>query len=471
MNARERRERDQQRARESALVGMREIVIAAQAVFLASLGSAAVIDCVDDALARMTPDECVGDPEEVRGKWIYRATCLLIKLAQSAEMRHRDPIAIDEHAQALALSVSGDVVALSEEARQCWRMEEVVHRVHEEDQPWSQAYAERVLDRSLDPGAQPRGLPQALGWTTQETKNASRRARRAMVAFIKERASGEVCRDRQALLDSFIATDSARGDDQHTVLDQKRFLEMIFHLGGCHDCALAWRARRATLAGRVAPLLALPLDAVSWAARVARDLAGSLELATLSVRQRLGLGGTSVVVTTISGKTAAVCATAVCAVGAGSAELAGVLPPIAPDRVNHVARKHAADQHAWRTHARPVVTPATYSAVTPAPAPPTRPPATSAADAPAVPEDDFTPGDLPEASSTSPGGSSAGSAGGGSSSPGDLPSASSTSTGGSSTGSPDLGSSAPVTPPPPPPPTPAAASGDGVHCVLGELGC
>jgi hypothetical protein len=466
MNVRERRERDEQRARERGLVGMREMVIAAQSGFLWALGSAAITDCVDEVLARMTPEERVGDPEQVRGLWIYRATCRLINLQESAEMRLRDPVAIDEHAQALAVSVCGDVVELSEEARQCWRVEEVVHRVHDADQAWGQAYAERVLDASVDPGAQPRGLGQQLGWTPEQTRNASRRARATMAAFVQERASGEVCRDRQALLDSFIATNDRRGRAHSQVLDQERFLAMVFHIGGCHDCALAWRARRTALASRVSGVLALPLGAVSWAARVVQDLASSVDVATLSLRQRLGLGGgTGIAATTISAKTAAVCATAVCTVGAGGAELAGVLPPIVPATTHHLARKHAARHHA--RPAREVVTPAI--AVTPAPAGPTRPPAqaTSVADTPASPEERFTPGDLPPASSTSPDGASAGSVGVRSSAPSDLPSASSTSAGGSSTSSPDLGSVTPAPPPAPPPPT----AGDGAHCVLGDLGC
>ncbi|MCA1677483.1 MAG: hypothetical protein LC790_11870 [Actinobacteria bacterium] len=55
MSFRERRERDERRARERAVVGMRDLVIAAQAGFLRSLGSAAIADAVDEALARMKP--------------------------------------------------------------------------------------------------------------------------------------------------------------------------------------------------------------------------------------------------------------------------------------------------------------------------------------------------------------------------------------------------------------------------------
>ncbi|HEX8156356.1 MAG TPA: hypothetical protein VF526_03120, partial [Solirubrobacteraceae bacterium] len=319
MTIRERRERDRQRARERALVGMREIVIAAQSGFLASLGSAAVIDCVDDTLARMTPDECVGDPEEVRGMWIYRTTCGLIKLAQSAEVRHRDPVAIDEHAQALTVSVSGELGELTEDARQCWRLEEILDSVQDDEQLWADALAERVLDGSLDPGALPRGLPKKLGWTASKTNDVSERARLKMTAFVQDRASGRVCADRQALLERFVATDTGGGADGHgPVLDVKRYLTMLLHVGGCHECSLVWRERRRKILGVLPGVLTLPFGAVAWAKRVLYDLASSVDVATLSVRQRLGLGGGASVVTgggaaTLAAKTATVCAAAACA--------------------------------------------------------------------------------------------------------------------------------------------------------------
>jgi hypothetical protein len=101
MSFRERRERDEQRARERTVVGMRDLVISAQAGFLGSLGSAAIEDAVDEALARMKSTERLGDPERVKGLWIYRASCRLINQQKSAEMAHREPVALDEHAQAL----------------------------------------------------------------------------------------------------------------------------------------------------------------------------------------------------------------------------------------------------------------------------------------------------------------------------------------------------------------------------------
>jgi hypothetical protein len=445
MSFRERRDRDKRRERERALVGMRDIVIAAQAGFLRTLGSAAIEDAVDEALARMKPEERLGDPEQVRGLWIHRATRRLINQQKSAEVLHREAVALDEHAQALTVSVSGE---LNEDARQCWRLEEIVNSVQGEQQRWVEAYAERVLDGSLDLGAQPRGLPEQLGWSTWKTKRTARQARATMAAFIRERASGRVCADRQALLDSFIATDTNARDDG-LVLDDERYLAVLLHVGGCHECSLAWRERRQRVTRCVPGVLALPLDVVSWAAGMVHDLASSVDVATLSVRQRLGLGGGAGAAAagggaaTIGAKAAAVCAAAVCAAGAGG-ELAGVLPPIVPQPTHQMARRHSVRHHA--RPARQVLRAASSRVVTPVtPAPPTRQPAqaTSVAETPAAPEERFTPGDLPPASSTA---------------------------GGSSAGSPGLGSSAPTTPPPPAPPPPARAAG-GAHCVLGDLGC
>ena len=361
-------------------------------------------------------------------------------------------------------------------------MQEILNSVDGDLRRWAEAYLHRVIAGSLDVGAQPRGLPKELGWTASKTKDVSERARLKMVAFVEERASGDVCADRQALLDSFIAT--SRRDGEAAALDEQRFVAVLAHVGGCEECWLAWRARRRTLLGRVPPVLTLPFGAVAWGARALQaklsDAATSLELATLSVRQRLGLGGGAGAAAagggaaTVGTKAAAVCATAVCAAGAGG-ELAGVLPPIVPQRAQHEPRKHTPGHHG--RPARQAVTAGSHRVLTPAPAPatPARAPVSSVADTPVAPEEHFTLGDLPPASSTSRARSSHDSPRGSSSAPGDLPSASSTSAGGSSNHSLGEGSSAPAdlpsasaTPPPPPPP---AADAGGAHCVLGDLEC
>ncbi|MCA1699546.1 MAG: hypothetical protein LC790_11865 [Actinobacteria bacterium] len=43
--------------------------------------------------------------------------CRLINQQKSAEMAHREPVALDEHAQALTVSVSGELGELTEDAR------------------------------------------------------------------------------------------------------------------------------------------------------------------------------------------------------------------------------------------------------------------------------------------------------------------------------------------------------------------
>ncbi|MCA1701629.1 MAG: hypothetical protein LC790_23150, partial [Actinobacteria bacterium] len=334
MSFRERRERHEQRARERALVAMRYIVISALARFVQTMGSAAILDAVDAALAQLIGDaKHLGDPADIKGLWIKMATCRLIDEQRSADVIHRERVAVEEHAQALAVSVSGELGALTEEGRQWWRVQEILNSVDGDLRRWAEAYLHRVIAGSLDVGAQPRGLPKELGWTASKTNDVSEGARLKMVAFVKERASGDVCSDRQALLDSFIAT--SRRDGEAAALDEQRFVAVLAHIGGCEECWLAWRARRRTLLGRVPPILALPFGAVAWGARALQaklsEAATSVELATLSVRQRLGLGGGAGAAAagggaaTVGTKAAAVCATAVCAAGAGG-ELAGILP-------------------------------------------------------------------------------------------------------------------------------------------------
>jgi hypothetical protein len=130
------------------------------------------------------------------------------------------------------------------------------------------------------------------------------------------------------------------------------------------------------------------------------SLASGAHSATLSLLQRLGLGGAAA----IGSKTAAVCVGVVCAAGAGVGEFTGVLPPIrAPDHV----RKHAAHTPA-ATHRFAAATPgaAGRSATPPAPPPAARPATSSLtsltgnSSAPTTASSTPTPGDLQVSTST-----------------------------------------------------------------------
>ena len=62
----------------------------------------------------------------MKALWIVCAQRRLIDQRRCAESARRDPVAVGDHAQALAVSVSGDVTQLTEDARQWWRIREVL---------------------------------------------------------------------------------------------------------------------------------------------------------------------------------------------------------------------------------------------------------------------------------------------------------------------------------------------------------
>ena len=108
--------------------------------------------------------------------------------------------------------MSGDPDEVLEDDRQSWRVREILSVLHGEQRKWAEAWYREVPVGSLPAGAQPRGLPDALGWTTAKTEKTSQRARRKMAAFVTRRQNGEICTEQRALLDGFVTqASSGRG--------------------------------------------------------------------------------------------------------------------------------------------------------------------------------------------------------------------------------------------------------------------
>jgi DNA-directed RNA polymerase specialized sigma24 family protein len=320
--------------RERALIAMRDAVVVATTNYMPTAGSSATLEAVDEALAQLVATrQHVGDADEVKALWITYARRRLIDEHRSAEAKHRDAITVDEHAHALAVAAPADTGEPTDERRAHLRVREILSVLHGEQRRWAQAWYREVL--SLPAGAQPRGLPDVLGWSSAKTEKTSQRARRKMAAFITERQSGVLCAEQRTLLDAFIAA-SAPDRGQSETLDDERYEALVLHVAGCEDCWALWDARRRSLRARCHAIVLLPLDALSAAGhaladRVAAAAAGA-HSATQALLGRLGLGGAGAAAlgssaATISGKTAAVCVTVVCAATAGG-EIAGVLPAL-----------------------------------------------------------------------------------------------------------------------------------------------
>src|SRR5206468_965183 len=117
MNLQALRAREKEHRRERALVDMRDQVAATIAARHPDAGDA-VVDAVGEAILQLVTDGgYLADPEEVRRRLFVRATRRLIDEGRCGEARYRDPVAVEEHTQALLRSFSGDLLELIEEAR------------------------------------------------------------------------------------------------------------------------------------------------------------------------------------------------------------------------------------------------------------------------------------------------------------------------------------------------------------------
>jgi hypothetical protein len=120
MNGLAARRRHEQLRRERATVAMRRSVAAVAVAQGPLAGSAAIADAVDEASAQLVaPDKHL---------WILDAKRRLFDEQQSAASRRRPAVAIDDLAQALTLSASGDLATSTEDNRTAWRVYELLSR-------------------------------------------------------------------------------------------------------------------------------------------------------------------------------------------------------------------------------------------------------------------------------------------------------------------------------------------------------
>jgi len=454
-----RRHREQEEARHRALLGLRDSVIAAVTWQAPEVGSVAIEEAVEAALARVLEEgahRC--EAALVRNWWIKWARESLFAQGRGPAFRQRDRVPVDQHPRALALGARDDALEFLEDDLTTVLVREILAALRGPQREWAQAlFAQLLREGDGDGEGEPLpGLGDVLGWSAEKTKKTGQRACATMTAFINDRATGKVCSRRQAVLSTYITATEGHAGAQPGDADRRKFEAVASHLAGCPECYVAWRRRRSTLLERCGALIMVPLDSLAAAGQALAGLFSGAQNATLSLLARLGLGSGAAAAggsaAAISTKTAAVCVGLACAAGAGVAEITGVQPPISAPKTKTVPVK--TDQVTARQTPAPVATPAvTRRSVRPmppppppAPPPPRRAAKTSSASATAS---SSTPSSTPATSPTSSTRPRF--------TPGDLP----------------LPTSPP--PPPPPPPPPAASSGSGTpsspRCVPGSLGC
>jgi DNA-directed RNA polymerase specialized sigma24 family protein len=456
LSVRAQRQRQEQFERERAVVQMREAVVSAVApAYVGRVGSSSVYEAVDEALAQIVvADGHLGEPEQVKALWITCARRRLIDELRSAEAKHRDATPVDDTTTAARVLGDDDLSQLTDDARQEWRIREILSVLRGDQRRWAEAWYDEVLSGSRPVGAQPRGLGDALGWSPSKTKSVSQRARKRMASFIDDRTKGVICDEQRVLLDAYVTTGRRRRPDP--ALDDERYEAALVHVAGCEDCFAAWHIRRRSLPVRCGAIAMVPIDGVTNALHGLSAKATCLAMGAYgqaaSLLGRLGIGGAAAGggIASLGGKATAVCVGVVCAATAGG-EIAGVIPPI-PIETAHQTSEEAAEPKPADTTAEPP------AAVVPPPvapvAPPAEPPTTTTTPPPADPQpvvekpSTETPGDLPSTGST---GSTPASAGGSS------PNAESSQTSGGNSGSHRVSKQPSETKKP--------------NCVPGDLGC
>jgi hypothetical protein len=394
-----RRRRDEERRREQAVVAIRDSVCRIVAAQMPDAGSAATQDAVDAALLRLVArNEHLGDLEYVKRGWIIYACQRLLDEQRSAAARRLDPVDVEEHDRALALSATVHASDLSGQERPVWRVPDIFGILHGDQRRWAEAW----LDKGLETGKQPRGLDEELGWTASKTKSVSARTRRKMKAYIQAYASGAVCIEQRALVDTLIDTTNQQLPADLEAVPQLE--AVLMHLAGCDECR-AWHSRRRTVRKRTA-LTVLPfgplVDAWHGLHARARGVLDAARNTALWIAQRVGItSGDSVSAATVSGgaagggKAVAMCVGAVCAAAAGGGLVVRPIIPQADHRPQRPAKRAAAKPAVRAVLTTPAAGPRT---VTPPPPPPAA--AASPRRGEAQHDTHFTPGDLPLASTT-----------------------------------------------------------------------
>jgi DNA-directed RNA polymerase specialized sigma24 family protein len=380
MSWRERRDRERKAAREHALFVQRAKVLGALAPLREVAGSAAIEDAVAEGLLQLLGHPAAqGDPGQAVGLWITFATRRLVDERGSAHERLRDGVGVDEHPQALAVTVADGLELGEEEERQWARIRELFDELEGEYQRWGVLWQHKVISGSLKVGAQPRGIGGELGWSASKTKSVSKRARLRLAAFIELRASGAVCEATQALLADLHA---AQPGGPGPVGDAQRYEALLAHVEGCEDCSVAWRTRQAQPRPHLA--FVLPTVLLGW------------------LQRRLAAAGAALAGSGLATK-ATVCAGVLCAGGALVDAAPSILPIHAHHRSPHAARPSSPPP---RPRPLPPQLPLAPQPQPPAPAAPrprprvhhaTVPPVAAPAGASSAGASSagFTPGDLP----------------------------------------------------------------------------
>jgi hypothetical protein len=334
-----------------AWVECRSEVLRATSRSFPTQGSASIEAAVDQAWIELYEEGYAGPPDGFGGRWKALA---YLRALNGVRERCRHPLSstpVEElpDSGALADSPAAAIETLRAEAR----AQEIVRQVSGDARLWLEA----IFD---SPSAPPREIARTLGWEPEKLKSVARRARPRLREFVAARATGAICKRRQAVMEAFAATHLTQKDpaysarlEEHPKLGSERYQQAALHIAGCEECERAWHTAQnrllrphlvffpAAFAGKLAVAGCSTIAA-------ARRALGRLDRLLWDLRVRAGssvgrasaggAAGTAGTAGALAGKGAAVCVGVLCATGMGTAALVGLPAGI-------VASRSAAHHH------------------------------------------------------------------------------------------------------------------------------
>lgn len=337
-----------------AWVECRSEVLRATSRSFPAQGSASIEAAIDQAWTELYEEGYAGPPDGLPGRWKALA---YLRALNGVRERRRHPVSstpVEELSESgpLADSRVAGIEALRAEAR----AQEIVRQVSGDARRWLEA----VFDA---PSAPPREIARTLGWEPEKLKSVARRARPRLREFVAARATGVICKRRQAVMEAFAATHLAQRDPahaarlgEHPTLGAERYQQVALHIAGCEECERAWhnaqsRLLRPRLVFFPAAFAGKLAGAGGSAIAVGRRALGRLDRLALDLRVRVGssvgrataggAAGTAGTAGALAGKGAAVCVGVLCATGMGTAALVGLPTGI-------IASQSAAHHHHHR---------------------------------------------------------------------------------------------------------------------------
>lgn len=334
-----------------AWVECRSEVLRATSRSFPAQGSASIEAAIDQAWTELYEEGYASPPDGLPGRWKALA---YLRALNGVRERRRHPVSptpVDELSESgpLADSRAAGIEALHAEAR----AQEIMRQVSGDARRWLEA----VFDA---PSAPPRELARTLGWEPEKLKSVARRARPRLREFVAARATGLICKRRQAVMEAFAATHLAQQDPahaarlgKHPTLGPERYQQVALHIAGCEECERAWHnAQSRLLRPRLVFFPAAFADKLAAAGTSAiaagRRALGRLDRLAWDLRVRVGssvgrataggAAGTAGTAGALAGKGAAVCVGVLCATGMGTAALVGLPTGI-------IASRDAAHHH------------------------------------------------------------------------------------------------------------------------------